>query len=137
MAPVVTGRDVIRVGIGLLLLIDAALLVRIALGGTPGDLEQLVTAAMLIVLAGALAALAASARADGAGGYAFADPARARVVASPTRTRDDTALTGDSQMSLLPFLLVTTVGAVLALLRPRAPSGSRRPSPSWAWSAPR
>lgn len=83
VAPVVTGRDVIRVGTGLLLLIDAGLIVRIALGGTPGDVEQLVTAAMLIVLAGALAALAANARADGVGGYGFADPARARVRREP------------------------------------------------------
>ena len=83
VAPVVTGRDVIRVGTGLLLLIDAGLIVRIALGGTPGDVEQLVTAAMLIVLAGALAALAANARADGVGGYGFADPARVRVRREP------------------------------------------------------
>jgi hypothetical protein len=74
LTPVVTGRDVVRVGTGLLLLIDAALLVRSALGGTPGEVEQLVTATMLIVLAGSLAALAASARADGTGGYAFRDP---------------------------------------------------------------
>ena len=59
LTPVATGRDVIRVGTGSLLLIDAALLVRAALGGTPGDVEQLVTAAMLVVLAGAVAALAA------------------------------------------------------------------------------
>lgn len=83
VAPVVTGRDVIRVGTGLLLLIDAGLLVRIALGGTPGAVEQLVTAAMLIVLAGALAALAARARADGVGGYAFADPAKGRPRREP------------------------------------------------------
>ena len=83
VAPVVTGQDVIRVGTGHLLLINAALLVRTVLGGTPGDLEQLVTAAMLIVLAGAVAALAASARADGSGGYAYADPARVRVRREP------------------------------------------------------
>jgi hypothetical protein len=83
VAPVMTGRDVIRVGTGLLLLIDAGLLVRSALGGTPGDVEQLVTAAMLIVLAGAVAALAANARADGSGGYAFSDPQRVRVRREP------------------------------------------------------
>jgi hypothetical protein len=83
VAPVVTGHDVIRVGTGLLLLIDAALLVRTGLGGTPGDVEQLVTAAMLIVLAGAVAALAANARADGSGGYTFSDPERVRVRREP------------------------------------------------------
>lgn len=83
VTPVVNGHDVIRVGAGLLLLIDAALLVRAALGGTPGDVEQLVTSAMLIVLAGALAALAANARADGSGGYAFSDPTGVRVRREP------------------------------------------------------
>ena len=66
-----TGRDVIRVGLGCLLLVDAGLLVRGALGGTPGDFEQLIIAATLVVLAGTLAALAAGARADGSAGYAF------------------------------------------------------------------
>lgn len=89
LTPVVTGRDVVRVGTGLLLLIDAGLLVRIALGGTPGDVEQLVTATMLIVLAGSLAALAAAARADGTGGYTFADPARVRVRREPDAHRLD------------------------------------------------
>lgn len=83
VAPVATGHDVIRVGAGLLLLIDAALLVRGALGGTPGDVEQLVTAAMLIVLAAAVAALAANARADGSGGYKFSDPTGVRARREP------------------------------------------------------
>ena len=89
LAPAATGRDVMRVGAGLLLLIDAGLLVRIALGGSPGDIEQLVTAAMLIVLSGSLAALAANARADGAGGYALSDPARVRVRREPDAHRLD------------------------------------------------
>lgn len=66
-----TGRDVVRVGLGCLLLVDSGLLVRTALGGTPGDFEQLITSATLVVLAGTLAALAAGARADGSGGFAF------------------------------------------------------------------
>jgi len=66
-----TGRDVVRVGLGCLLLVDAGLLVRTALGGTPGDFEQLISSAMLAVLTGVLAALAAGARADGSGGFAF------------------------------------------------------------------
>lgn len=74
-----TGRDVLRVGIGSLLLVDAALLVRSALGGTPGELEQLITSATLVVLAGTLATLAGSARADGSGGFGFGiDGARRR-----------------------------------------------------------
>jgi len=74
---------VIRVGTGSLLLIDSALLIRTALGGTPGDVEELVTAAILVVLAGAVAALAATARADGSGGYAFADMERLRLRREP------------------------------------------------------
>ena len=35
VAPLVTGRDLVRVGIGLLFLMHGALLVRVALGGTP------------------------------------------------------------------------------------------------------
>ena len=83
VAPVVTGRDVIRLGTGLLLLIDAGLLVRSALGGTPGEVEELVAAAMLVVLSGAVAALAATARADGSGAYDFVDMGRVRVRREP------------------------------------------------------
>ena len=83
VVPVATGRDVIRVGTALVLLLDAALLVRCALGGTPGDLEQLVAAGMLVVVAGAAAALAANARADGSGGFAFVDPAVSRLRREP------------------------------------------------------
>ena len=61
VAPLWTGRDVMRVGIGLLLLMDGALLVRVALGGTPGALEQLVTAGLVAGLGGAIAILAVSA----------------------------------------------------------------------------
>jgi hypothetical protein len=78
-----TGRDVLRVGSGSLLLIDAALLVRAGLGGTPGDLEQLLTSATLVVVAGALATLAGSARADGSGGFAFSLEGRARRHREP------------------------------------------------------
>jgi hypothetical protein len=66
-----TGRDVLRVGLGCLLLIDAGLLVRGALGGTPKDFEHLIGAATLVVVAGTIATLAAGAREDGSGGFAF------------------------------------------------------------------
>ena len=58
-----TGRDVLRVGIGLILLLSAALLVRVGLGGTPDPLEQLLTAGLVAALGGAVAVLAAAARA--------------------------------------------------------------------------
>jgi hypothetical protein len=71
LSAALTGRDVLRLGLGSLLLVDAGLIVRSALGGTPGDLEQLITAGAIVVLTGTLAALAATARADGPGGFAF------------------------------------------------------------------
>jgi hypothetical protein len=67
--PVVTGRDILRVGLGLGLLLGGALLVRTSLGGTPDQLEQLATAGLVATLGGAVAVLAAAARADGPGGF--------------------------------------------------------------------
>jgi hypothetical protein len=73
VAPLLTGRDVIRVGIGLSLLLQGALLVRVGLGGTPSVLEEIVTAGAVAVLGGAIAVLAMAARADGNAGFALAD----------------------------------------------------------------
>jgi hypothetical protein len=78
-----TGTDVIRVGIGSLLLLDAGLLVRAGLGGTPDELEQLITSGTLVVVAAAVATLAASARADGAGGFEFSLEGRRRRRREP------------------------------------------------------
>ncbi len=83
IAPTVTGRDVLRVGLGSLLLVDAGLLVRAALGGTPGELEQLVATATIVVLAGTVATLAGSARADGSGGFALSLEGRGRRHRDP------------------------------------------------------
>ncbi len=83
IAPTVTGRDVLRVGLGALLLVDAGLLVRAALGGTPGELEQLITTGTLVVLAGTVATLAGSARAEGTGGFAFSVEGRGRRHREP------------------------------------------------------
>ena len=83
--PVVTGRDILRVGIGLGLLLGSALLVRVGLGGTPDPLEQVLTAGLVAVLGGAVAVLAAAARADGTEGFALSSTA-ARLFA---RSADD------------------------------------------------
>lgn len=72
VAPVLTGRDTFRVGLGLVLLLDAGLLVRVALGGTPDALEQLLTTGTLVSLAGSIAVLSRAARTDGVGGFSFA-----------------------------------------------------------------
>lgn len=65
IAPIANGRDIVRVGIGLVLLTSGAILVRTALGGTPEPLEQVVIAGLVAALGGAVAVLAVSARAEG------------------------------------------------------------------------
>lgn len=67
--PVVNGRDVMRIGLGLGLLLGGALLVRTGLGGTPDALEELLTAGLVAALGGAVAVLAAAARSDGGPGF--------------------------------------------------------------------
>ena len=69
IAPIVNGRDTLRVGIGLNVLVVGAVLVRTGLGGTPEPLEQLVVAGLLALLGGAVAALAMASRTDGATGF--------------------------------------------------------------------
>jgi hypothetical protein len=72
VTPLLTGRDILRLGVGLVLLLHAGLLVRVALGGTPAVLEQLVTAGLVAALGGALAVLVMAARSDGSGGLELA-----------------------------------------------------------------
>jgi len=64
-APIIAGRDVLRLGIGAMLLIQAAMLVRQALDRPAGDGEQLVVALLTIGLGGAVAVIATAARAAG------------------------------------------------------------------------
>ncbi len=70
-APLVTGRDVLRLGVGSLLLLQSALLVRQALDAPATDGEQLVISLLTIGLGGAVAVIVAAARA--AGRLAIAD----------------------------------------------------------------
>jgi hypothetical protein len=77
--PLVTGRDVVRIGLGLLLLTNGALLVRVALGGTPAALEQLVTAGLVVGLGGAVAILANAVRRDGDDGFELEPERRSGV----------------------------------------------------------
>lgn len=79
IAPIANGRDILRVGLGLNLLAGGAVLVRTALGGTPDTLEQLVIAALVAVLGGAVAVVAAAARAEGVTGFELAHPAGERT----------------------------------------------------------
>lgn len=72
IAPLITGRDVLRIGIGALLLLVAASLVRAGLDAPPTDAEQLIGAMLTIGLGGAVAVISIAARS--AGGLAAFDP---------------------------------------------------------------
>ncbi len=85
--PVLTGRDVLRVSVGCLLLIDAGLLVRAALGGTPGQLEQLLSTILLVAVAGCAAALGRAARLDPPGGFDYAPEGPTRLRRAPDAHR--------------------------------------------------
>jgi hypothetical protein len=65
VTPLVTGRDVFRLGVGSILLLMGALLIRVGLDAPPGDGEQLVISLLTIGLGGAVGVIAAAARAAG------------------------------------------------------------------------
>ncbi len=73
IAPLFVGRDVLRLGVGAVLLLQAAILVRQALDGPATDLEQLILAFLTIALGGAVAVITVAARA--AGGLSLSDQA--------------------------------------------------------------
>jgi hypothetical protein len=83
VAPIVNGRDTLRMGVGLSLLIGGAILVRTALGGTPGPLEQLVMSGLVAVLGGAVAAIAAAARTEDGAGFELAATTDERTRRQP------------------------------------------------------
>lgn len=58
LGPLIVGRDVLRLGIGLVLVVLAAAVGRVALAGSPSELEQLVLSAVIVAVAGAAAAIA-------------------------------------------------------------------------------
>ena len=65
VAPLITGRDVLRLGVGAILFVQAAVLIRQALDPAASAGEQLVTALLTIALGGAVAVIAAAASAGG------------------------------------------------------------------------
>jgi hypothetical protein len=71
-APIVTSRDVYRLGTGAMLLLVGGLLVRVGLGGTPSDLEQLVTCGLIAGVGGAVAVIVRGAR-DATGELSLVD----------------------------------------------------------------
>ncbi|HEX7472118.1 MAG TPA: hypothetical protein VF323_03480 [Candidatus Limnocylindrales bacterium] len=88
VGPIVSGRDVYRLGSGAVLLVSGVLLIRAALAGTPSQLEELVSAALFIGLGGVVAFLVTEAAEAGAAGGAVLDelPDPATVHASRVAT---------------------------------------------------
>jgi len=92
MAPIATGRDIIRIGLGLLIALLGTALVRVAIVGSPPVLEELALGGLVAALGGVVAALSAAAAGDGPGDFGLADeagPVRVRNERSrrpPTRT---------------------------------------------------
>lgn len=88
-APLVTSRDVLRLGTGAILLLTGGLLVRVGLDGTPGDLDQLVAAGLVVGLGGAVAIVIVGAR-TAAGRLEISDEVAA--TARPRTARASTHL---------------------------------------------
>ena len=65
IAPLLTGRDVLRLGTGAILLVQAALLIHQGLDGPASEGEQLVAGLLTIGLGGAVAVIASAALAGG------------------------------------------------------------------------
>jgi len=87
VGPIVFGRDIFRMGSGAMLLVSGALLVRVALAGTPSALEQLLTGVLLVGLGGAVAFLVASAAAAGGPGGEILGDRPVERADRPTQAR--------------------------------------------------
>jgi hypothetical protein len=86
-SPIVSSRDVFRLGIGAILLVVGGLLVREGIGGTPSELEQLVTSGLVVGLGGAVGVVIIGARAA-VGSLAVRDePARDPALAERRHLR--------------------------------------------------
>jgi hypothetical protein len=92
IGPIFAGRDVLRLGTGLVLAVLAAQLVRVGLAGSPSGLEQIVTAGLTVVVAGTAATLAANAVRSGSG---LEPSTAARPAAGPRSGPDSPAGGGD------------------------------------------
>jgi hypothetical protein len=118
IGPLVTARDVLRLGIGALVLVVGAVLVRIGLDGPLGDGGQLVTSLLTVGLGGAVAVIAAAARS--AGGLATDAPVERRGPRPPDAHRivdPVVAAVADVRAPGLPWRR----GRVPSLRRPRTP----------------
>jgi hypothetical protein len=118
VTPLATGRDVFRLGVGSVLLVMGALLIRVGLDTPPAEGEQLVISLLTIGLGGAVGVLAAAARA--AGGLEIANiPSEWRGPRPP-----------DAHRAAPPMPAALPSG-------PSAPSGSRPPRTGRSTGGPR
>ncbi len=83
-SPIVSSRDVFRLGVGAILLLAGGLLVREGIGGTPSELEQLVTSGLIVGLGGAVGVVIMGARAA-VGSLAVSDKPAPDVTAREAR----------------------------------------------------
>ncbi len=120
--PIVFGRDAYRLGIGLILLVTGATLVRTSLAGTPTPFEQLITSGLTIALGGAVAVLCANAYAA-SGDFEIEGRRRHGLEPLP-----ETALPKGSRAQA-PTHAAIAPEAVPDPLRP-APAGTPRPGAS-------
>ena len=116
ITPLVTGRDVLRLGVGSLLLVMGALLVRVGLDRPAGDGEQLVIGLLTIGLGGAVGVIAAAARA--AGGLEVANRATGRRGPRPPDAHRE------------PALSAAPAGTPAFAAEPPPPLQPPRPSPA-------
>jgi hypothetical protein len=83
VAPLLNGRDLFRIGIGIHLLVGGAVLVRTALGGTPEPFEQLVIAGLFAALGATVAFVAIAARTEDLAGFELAPGPGERARRAP------------------------------------------------------
>jgi hypothetical protein len=88
VAPVLIGRDTFRLGVGLLLAVLAADLLRVGLSGSPSAFGQVVTAGLLVALAAASAMVARRAMLVGG---TLELPTERRAAAGPAAERTEPA----------------------------------------------
>jgi hypothetical protein len=129
VTPLATGRDVFRLGVGAVLLVMGALLIRVGLDTPPTDGEQLVISLLTIGLGGAIGVIAAAARA--AGGLEIANsPSEWRGPRPPDAHRAAAAVTA------APPSGSSRPSGSSGSRPPRAGGSARRPRPGRSPSPP-
>ena len=124
-APLLVGRDAVRLAIGALLLFVGATLIRVGLGPRPTEAEQLVTALLTIALGGAIAVIVLAARA--AGGLdaidAVDDEARRRLPDAHRPSEREPGIAGPAERRRRPATRRPATGPRAPRPRPDAGSG--------------